>query len=89
MNEGLLIDVLHLTVETAALLTAPLIITVMVVGILSQVTQTVTQLKDQALSFVPKVFISGIVFILIMPWYIQIIQKYVEVIFGLLGRSDL
>lgn len=89
MNEGILIDILHLTVETTALITAPLIITVMVVGIVSQVIQTVTQLKDQALSFVPKVFISGIVFVLIIPWYIQILQKYVEVIFGLMGRSDL
>lgn len=89
MTEGLLIDVLHLTVETAALITAPLILTVMIVGIVSQVIQTVTQLKDQALSFVPKVFISGVVFILMIPWYIQLLQKYVEVIFGLIGRSDL
>jgi len=89
MTEGLLIDVLHLTVETATLITAPLILTVMVVGIVSQVIQTVTQLKDQALSFVPKVFISGVVFILMIPWYIQLLQKYAEVIFGLVGRPDL
>lgn len=89
MTEGLLIDVLHLTVETAALITAPLILTVMAVGIVSQVIQTVTQLKDQSLSFVPKVFISGVVFILMIPWYIQLLQKYAEVIFGLIGRSDL
>ena len=89
MNEGLLIDILHMTVETVAIITAPMIITVMAVGILSQVIQTVTQLKDQALSFVPKVFFAGVVFVLMIPWYIQIIQKYTEVIFELLGRSDL
>ncbi|OGV39395.1 MAG: hypothetical protein A2020_09215 [Lentisphaerae bacterium GWF2_45_14] len=89
MTEGLLIDIMHLTVETVALVTSPIIITIMVVGILSQILQTVTQLKDQALSFVPKVFMCGIVFVLAIPWYIQIFQKYTEVIFELIGRSDL
>jgi flagellar biosynthetic protein FliQ len=87
MTEGMLIEIMHLTIQTIALLTAPVIITIMIVGIGSQVLQTVTQLKDQAMSFVPKVFIAGIVFTLAIPWYIQLIQKYTEIIFSLLGRA--
>ena len=87
MSEGLLIEIMQLTVRTTAWLTAPIIVTIMVVGIISQILQTVTQLKDQSLSFVPKVFIAGIIFTLAIPWYIQIIQKYVEIIFSLMGRA--
>jgi len=87
MSEGILIEVMHLSIQTAALLCAPLILTIMIVGIISQILQSVTQLKDQALSFVPKVFITGIVFTLAIPWYIEIIEKYVEIIFTLVGRA--
>jgi len=87
MTEGLIIDIMHMTIETITLITAPIIFTIMAVGIVSQILQTVTQLKDQALSFVPKVFISGIVFIIAIPWYIQLLQKYTEVIFSLISKA--
>ncbi|OGV49769.1 MAG: hypothetical protein A2X49_02840 [Lentisphaerae bacterium GWF2_52_8] len=87
MTEAMLMEVMKLTIETAAMLSAPIIGTVVIVGLISQVLQSVTQMKDQALSFVPKVLIAGIVFVLLIPWYIQIIQRYVEIIFGLIGRA--
>jgi flagellar biosynthetic protein FliQ len=87
MTEGLLIEIMHLTVQTAALLVAPLIGTVLIVGLVSQIIQTVTQLKDQALSFVPKVFVAGIVFVLLIPWYLQLMQKYTEIIFSFIERA--
>ena len=87
MNEGVLMDIMKLTMATAAWLCAPIIITVVVVGLVSQVLQSVTQLKDQALTFVPKMFISGIVFVLAIPWYIQIVQNYCDVIFTLMAKA--
>jgi len=69
MTEGLIMDIMRLTVQTAAYLCAPLIITILVVGFVTQVIQSVTQMKDQSLSFVPKVFATGIVFVLAIPWY--------------------
>jgi len=87
MSEGTLMDIMNLTIETAAWLCAPLIITILVVGILSQVFQSVTQLKDQALSFVPKFFLTGLVFVLAIPWFIQVMQKYVDVIFSMIGKA--
>jgi flagellar biosynthetic protein FliQ len=88
MTESLLIKVMHLTIQTAALLTAPLIVSVMVVGLASQAIQTVTQLRDQSLAFVPKVFVGGVVFLLLIPWYLQLIQKYVEIIFAIIGKAS-
>jgi flagellar biosynthetic protein FliQ len=75
-----------MTLKASALLTAPIIGTVLVVGIVSQVLQSVTQLKDQALSFVPKVFISGLVFTFTLPWYLRLLQEYSETIFNLIGN---
>ena len=87
MNEGVLMDIMKLTMTTAAWLCAPLVITVVVVGLVTQILQSVTQLKDQALSFVPKMLVTGIVFILAIPWYIQMVQNYCDVIFTLMGKA--
>jgi len=89
MSEGLLIELMRKTMETVALMAAPMIGTVMLVGILSQVIQSVTQLKDQSLSFVPKVVVAGIVLTLSIPWYLSQLQHYVEFIFSYMGRGTM
>ncbi len=86
MTESFLIEIKQLTIQTVTLLAAPIIGTVLVVGVVTQILQTVTQIKDQSLSFVPKVFIAGVVFTLSIPWYIQLVRKYTETIFTLMGN---
>ena len=87
MSEEFVIDVMQYTFYTVALIVAPVIVTVMVVGILANVVQTVTQIRDQALTFVPKVIAAGVVFLLCIPWYFSIMEKYVNVVFGLIGEG--
>jgi|GEM_PF-3082828 len=87
MTEEIIIEIMVQTLEKIALLSLPIIGTIMIVGIVTQILQSVTQLKDQALSFVPKVFITGIVFTLMIPWYIQQVQQYTEFIFQLISRA--
>jgi len=87
MTEELIIEIMVKTLEKMALLCLPIIGTIMIVGIITQIIQSVTQLKDQALSFVPKVFITGFVFVIMIPWYIQQVQQYTEFIFQLIGRA--
>ena len=89
MTEELIIEIMQLSLKTMALLSAPIIITIMVVGVVMQILQSVTQLKDQAVTFVPKVFITGLVFTLAIPWYIQVAQQYTEIIFNLIARATM
>lgn len=89
MSEGLIIELMQLTMQTVAILAAPMIVTVMVVGIVSQILQTVTQLKDQSLSFVPKVIVAGIVLLISIPWYINHLKHYVDIIFSYMGRGTM
>ncbi len=88
MSEGLLIDIMELTIQTTALMCAPLILTILIVSVVIQVFQSVTQLKDQSIAFVPKFFITGIVFIIAIPWYIQITRQYCEIIFKLMESAS-
>lgn len=89
MSELLLIEIMQKTLYVVALLSAPPLITMIVVGLASQVLQTVTQLKDQSLSFIPKVVISVVIMLILLPWYLKIIRQYFEQIFEYMGRGPL
>ena len=68
---------------TAAKLSAPYLLATVVVGVFMNIFQTVTQLKDQSLSFVPKVAAVGAVGLLAMPWVTNVIMAYFNYILDL------
>jgi flagellar biosynthetic protein FliQ len=55
----------------------------MVVGILVNIVQTITQIKDQSLTFVPKLVVVGIILVLAVPWYLQVLEGFVLSMFAL------
>lgn len=73
------------TITTAAKLAAPFLIAGVLIGVLMNVFQTVTQLKDQSLSFIPKVIVVGGVGLLAMPWEISVVIGYFNYIVELMG----
>ena len=87
MSEETLREILQLTLHTIALLTAPVIISIVVVGIVSNLIQTVVQIKDQALTFVPKVIVVAVVLVLCIPWYLQTMENYTMTIFNMISNS--
>lgn len=72
---------------TIGMMSAPAIIVIVVVGIVSNVIQTVTQVRDQALAFVPKVIGVGIVLVIAVPWYLQLMESYTMTIFAMIANG--
>ncbi len=71
------------------MLCAPLIISIVVIGLLSNIVQSVTQMKDMALTFVPKIVAVGVIFVFALPWYIQVLQHFTQTIFLLIERATM
>ena len=88
MDEGVVIELMRMTLTTITLLLAPILITIVVVGLLTSVAQTVTQLRDQSITFVPKLVAAGIVMLVLWPWYMQMMGKYMATIFSLMGSTS-
>ncbi len=55
----------------ALLIAAPVLGLTMLVGILVSVFQVVTQIQDVSLSFIPKMFVVGIVLAVFGPWMLK------------------
>lgn len=70
------------TLETAFLVSAPILIVCVVVGLLVSLFQAVTSLKDMTLSMVPKLFAVGITAVITGGWMLQIVLKFTNEIFS-------
>lgn len=70
------------TLETALLLSAPILITCMVVGIVITLLQAVTSIRDMTLTIVPKLLAVGIVTLLFGSWMLQVSLRFTTDIFA-------
>ncbi|MBY0489622.1 MAG: flagellar biosynthesis protein FliQ [Gemmatimonadaceae bacterium] len=76
MSHQLVIDLSRDAILTALMVAAPLLLIAMGVGLVVSIIQSVTQIQEQTLSFVPKLVLVGGAFIVGLPWLIQILMKF-------------
>jgi len=60
----------------AAVISAPVLITVLIVGLLVSVFQVATQLQEMTLSYVPKLLAAALVMITLGPWMVHKIAEF-------------
>jgi len=57
---------------------APMLITVLVVGLVVSVLQAATQINEATLSFVPKVVAAVVVLAVAGPWMLNTLVEYIQ-----------
>ncbi|MEO1528161.1 MAG: flagellar biosynthetic protein FliQ [Planctomycetota bacterium] len=68
MDASQAVDLCRQALLLAALLAAPALIVSAIVGLCSGLLQTLFQIQDQSISFVPKLIVCGGVLMICMPW---------------------
>ena len=63
------------------LISAPLMITALVVGLAVSLVQALTQIQEMTLTFVPKILSMLVVMMLVLPFMMQSLQDYTEELF--------
>jgi flagellar biosynthesis protein FliQ len=81
MSHALVVDLARNAVFMALLLSGPLLVIALVVGVAVGVLQAVTSIQEQTLSFVPKLFAIAVAFLIGLPWMIQMMVKYTSELF--------
>lgn len=69
-------------IEVTLLISAPMLITALVVGLIVSIFQAATQLNESTLQFVPKLVAMFVVLLLMGPWMIQYLVDYIQRLFG-------
>ncbi|MFQ5705955.1 MAG: flagellar biosynthesis protein FliQ [bacterium] len=64
------------TVKTALLITAPILIGGMLVGLIIGIFQAVTQIHEMTLSFIPKMAVVILIILFLMPWMLGVLTDF-------------
>lgn len=82
MNSQAVLDLLQQAILVTVLVSAPLLLTALVVGLVVSVFQAATQINEMTLSFIPKLVGMFAVLILAGPWMLSTLVDYVQRLFA-------
>jgi flagellar biosynthesis protein FliQ len=82
VSHQLVIDLTRDAIMTALMVAAPMLLIALGVGLVIAIIQSVTQIQEQTLTFVPKLVLIGGAFIVGMPWLLQILIKFTTRVIG-------
>ena len=63
---------------TAVLLSAPMVLTSLVVGLLISIFQTVTSIQEQTLTFAPRIIAVALVMLVTLPWTLKVLINFTQ-----------
>ena len=72
----------RLAMETTLMVSAPLLVVALVIGLIVSIFQAATQINEATLSFIPKLL--GILLMLLIagPWMISVLVTYMRAMFS-------
>ncbi|RXK52957.1 flagellar biosynthetic protein FliQ [Oleiharenicola lentus] len=76
MNPEIAIDLFKTTVMFALYIVAPFLLTLMVVGLVSSLLQSVTSLQEPTLTFAPKLIALAGLALLLTPWLLRSLTEF-------------
>ena len=76
MSEALVVGIVRQAIETAVIVTLPMLIAGLLAGVLVSVFQTVTSIQDNVLAFIPRAAAIFIVFAFTFPWMLRVVNGF-------------
>ena len=77
-----LVDVTRQTLMVMLMLSIPVLLAGLTIGLFVSVMQAVTQIQEQTLSFVPKIIGMVLIAIITMPWLVSKLMTFSTQMFG-------
>jgi len=75
------IDLLRDAMVMALITVGPILAIGVLIGLTISLIQAITQIQDQTLTFVPKIFAMAVAVIFVMPWMFQRLIDYARQLF--------
>ena len=76
MPEALVVGVVRQALETAILVSLPMLLAGLIAGVLVSVFQTVTSIQDNVLAFIPRAAAIFLTFALTFPWMLRLMAGF-------------
>lgn len=86
MNAQTAIELGRDAIWTALVIGSPVLIAALVVGLIIGLLQSLTQIQEQSVAFVPKIIAMFLVLTVTLPWLIDRMMQYTSALLG--GIAD-
>lgn len=67
---------------TAIIVGGPILLISLTVGLIISIFQAMTQIQEQTLSFIPKIFSIALILIILGPWMLNVMVSYTTTLFS-------
>ena len=81
MTPDTVLEIGQQALKVTALLAAPMLLSVLVIGLIVGMFQTVTSIQEMTLSFIPKLIVLALVLAIAGPWMLNLISDFMVQIF--------
>lgn len=78
MNSGTVMEIGRQAIETTLMLSGPLLLVALLVGLIISIFQAATQINEATLSFIPKLVAVFAALLLAGPWMLQVILSFMR-----------
>jgi flagellar biosynthetic protein FliQ len=81
VSHVLIVDLARNAIMLILVVAGPLLAVSLGIGLVVSIFQAVTSIQEQTLSFVPKLLAVAAVFLVALPWMLQLLVKYTTELF--------
>jgi len=81
MTPEVVMNIGRQAIEMTLILSGPMLLAALAVGLIVSIFQAATQINEQTLSFIPKLLAMFLVLILAGPWMLQMMVDYIRRLF--------
>lgn len=76
MNQDVVLHLLKDALVTAALVAAPVLLAILIVGLLVSIIQVATQIQEMTLTFIPKLAVAIFVLLIFGDWMLNTLREF-------------
>lgn len=82
MNETDIVDIARESILVMLKVGGPILIIGLIIGVFISLVQTVTQIQEATLAFVPKLIVMSVALLILMPFMLGSLGTYTESLMG-------
>ena len=82
MSQEMILKLARDTLQVTLMISGPMLVVALVIGILVSIAQVVTSIQDMTLSFVPRVIAVFLTFLFVFPWIMSTLLAFTSQLYG-------
>ena len=85
ITQGEVLDIASQAIYTIIVVSAPLLLVSLIIGLIISIFQTVTSIQEQTLTFVPKLIVIALVLLALGSWMSKVMNEFVVELFAIMA----